>query len=206
MWSASTTAGRKQRPAQRKLPRHGNPFWGQRLRLEQLEDRRLLAVVLPDIPVWVPQGPAPIEHGYAIATPENAVVGAIQAVAVNPGDANTIYVGSVNGGIWKTADANLEKPHWISQTDAMPSLSISSIAFDPADASHNTLYAGTGTFSSDQQGQGTVGLLRTFDGGEHWQLIRKSFFENKRIVSVLPPPCHRAVQMPPRVGGMGQPG
>src|SRR5260370_18899705 len=46
--------------------------------------------------------------------------------------------------------------------------------FDPTDKSNNTLIAGTGRFSSDQQfndgplGGPRTGLLRTTDGGASW--------------------------------------
>src|SRR5262249_50916593 len=33
-----------------------------------------------------------------------AGVGAVQAVAVDPSDPNTVYAGTVNGGVWKTKD------------------------------------------------------------------------------------------------------
>lgn len=54
-------------------------------------------------------------------------------------------------------------------TDEFPSLAIGSIAFSPLDASNNTLYAGTGSFSSlGSSGGLAIGVLRTTDGGATW--------------------------------------
>ena len=80
--------------------------------------------------------------------PNNQISGAIQAIAVDPTNPNIMYVGSVNGGIWKTTNATAASPHWVPLTDNLPSLSIGALAFDPTDATHQTLIAGIGATSS----------------------------------------------------------
>ena len=45
------------------------------------------------------------------------VVGAIRAVVAHPTSANTVYVGSVNGGVWRTTNATAAKPAWTPLTD-----------------------------------------------------------------------------------------
>ena len=183
-----------------RLPEPG-PFGLRRLRGESLEDRRLLSIDPLAIPSWIAQGPAPQTNGYTLGLTDgaghliNPVAGAVQAIAVDPADTLTVYVGTVNGGIWKTThakDENNANIHWTPQTDAFASLSISALAFDPSDPTHNTLYAGTGSTGSGLlpgRGEGDIGLLRTTDGGDHWQLISKWFFQDPvRIASIVPIP------------------
>ena len=54
---------------------------------------------------WVPQGAAPNLHGQVENIDGEEVTGGIQALAVHPTDPMTIYVGAVNGGIWKSVNA-----------------------------------------------------------------------------------------------------
>src|SRR6266542_2688600 len=55
---------------------------------------------------WTAQGPGPTQNGQVEhVTPNNEVVGAIHAVAAHPTDSNLLYVGAVNGGIWRTGNA-----------------------------------------------------------------------------------------------------
>lgn len=107
---------------------------------------------------WTAEGPGPITSGQAVAAPNNSVVGAVKAIAAHPSDPNTIYVGAVNGGIWKSTNGGTT---WTPQTDALNSLSIGAVKFDPTDGSHNTLIAGLGRFSSIS----SAGTLATAFGG-----------------------------------------
>lgn len=148
-------------------------------RVESLEQRRLLAVDLSG-PIWVAQGPSPIINGQVENIPStgsglNAVVGAVHDVAAHPSDANTLYIGTTNGGVWKTSNATNANPTWTPLTDQLPDSAIGALEFDPTDASNNTLVAGFGNFSSffSAQGSGnrggpTAGLIRTTDGGATW--------------------------------------
>ncbi|HYI08788.1 MAG TPA: RTX toxin, partial [Thermoanaerobaculia bacterium] len=120
--------------------------------------------------VWVPQGPGPATGGQVEQIANGEVSGAINAVAVHPADAKTIYIGAVNGGIWRTTDAMSPNPSWKEQLGVDRSLSIGAIAFDPLDSSHRTLAAGTGRFSSFFSGGQQEGVLLTTDG-EHWTLL-----------------------------------
>jgi len=100
---------------------------------------------------------------------DKEVVGAIKVVAPHPTDPDIAYVGSVNGGVWRTRDARSARPTWDHLTDHLPSLSIGALQFDPTDGTHATLVAGTGRFSSlARVGGALVGVLRTTDGGGTW--------------------------------------
>ncbi len=119
---------------------------------------------------WTAQGPGPTRFGQVEnIIPNNEVVGAIHTVAAHPTDSNILYVGAVNGGVWKTTNATAVSPTWTPLTDNFPSLSIGALEFDPTDATRQTLVAGIGRFSSfGRSGGPLTGLLRTTDGGNNW--------------------------------------
>lgn len=106
--------------------------------MEPLEVRQVLST-------WIAQGPGPDNHANNVQIPPlNPVSGAVQAVVASRTDPNLVYVGSVNGGVWKTTDATAPNPRWTPLTDVkLPGLSIGSLAVSPLDP--NTFYAGTGT-------------------------------------------------------------
>ncbi len=164
---------------------------------ERLEGRLLLAVDFQGIAVWTEQGPGPISlsNGFIQA-------GAIEAVAVDPTDSNRIFVGTVNGGVWRTTTGTYspsdgldnddnsivddagEYPSWEALTDQFTSLSISAIAISPQDPS--SLYAGTGRTSAGfGDGGASIGLLRSTDGGDSWMQVGPELI-GRRVRSVVP--------------------
>ena len=114
-------------------------------RVEQLETRALLTSGL----LWQSQGPGPIVGGLVSGLEDDGdlVAGQIQAVLTHPTDSAVVYVGTAGGGVWKTQTANSPLPGWIPLTDHLPSLSVSSLAFDLTDSSYQTIVAGLGDFS-----------------------------------------------------------
>ena len=153
---------------------------------------------------WTFEGPAPLTNsistsGGSLNLDPNFGAGAIEAIAVHT-DAKTIYVGSVNGGVWKTTDADKAIPSWKPLTDFHDSLSISAIAISPIDINEDgtlrgtvtgtTIYAGTGSFSSGGAASGdAIGVLRSTDGLEFKPLDGGEVFSASglKIRSVVPP-------------------
>jgi hypothetical protein len=119
--------------------------------------------------VWTAQGPRPTTGGQVEGIADREVVGAIKAIAAHPTDPDIVYVGSVNGGVWRTRNARDARPAWEQLTDSQRSLSIGALAFDPTDSTCQTLVAGSGRFSSLRgMGGALIGVLRTTDGGGTW--------------------------------------
>lgn len=150
-------------------------------------------VVLAELPPWIEQGPGSIgeQHGGLGDGPH---VGAVQELAVHPGDDAVIFAGSVNGGVWRSEDTGRT---WIPLTDAFPSLSIGALAISPIDADGKAVdgdtaraklvvYAGTGQFSSGHDGGFAVGLLRSRNGGDTWELLAVDDLARLRITAIVP--------------------
>jgi hypothetical protein len=122
--------------------------------------------------VWVQHGPGPSKQGQVEGITDKEIVGAINTIAPHPTDANTLYAGAVNGGIWRTTNALAASPTWVNQLGGSGSLAIGAMEFDPTDATNQTLVAGTGRFSSFYSlGGDRAGLWRTTNGGTNWTLI-----------------------------------
>lgn len=122
--------------------------------------------------IWLPQGPAPNTLGQVEGITDREVTGAVKSVAAHPTNADVLFVGAVNGGIWRTGNATAASPTWVSQLGLDQSLSIGAIAFDPTDATNQTLLAGTGRFSSfNGRGNDRTGVYRTADDGATWTLL-----------------------------------
>lgn len=118
---------------------------------------------------WVPQGPAPSVDGQSEGIANRPVTGAVHAIVAHPTDANIVYLGAVNGGVWKTTNAQAASPTWTRLTDAQASLSIGAIDLDITDGTRNTLLVGNGRFSSYRRAGGSrAGLIRSTDGGVVW--------------------------------------
>lgn len=138
---------------------------------------------------WVAVGPAPAVGGQdeGITSPEgdNPVAGAINALATSATDANLIYVASVNGGVWKTTNGKAASPVWTPLTDqALPSLSLASIAMSPLDS--KVIFAGAGRTSSlNSNGGKLFGIGRSLDSGASWTVVGPNLAD-RNIRSIVP--------------------
>jgi Abnormal spindle-like microcephaly-assoc'd, ASPM-SPD-2-Hydin len=121
--------------------------------------------------VWAPIGPSPMNEGGGNDN------GLVTAIAVNPNNNNIIYLGSAQGGVWRSADAGSS---WTPVFDRQPALGIgepAGIAIDPNDT--NTVYVGTsgrvGSAEPDTIHQPTAGLFKSKDGGASWVAVGSGF-------------------------------
>ncbi len=108
---------------------------------------------------WTNLGP--IEKPGNSGTGQPNGNGRVNAIAFHPVNSSIIYVGAPAGGLWISEDAGST---WISYTDNMPTLGVSSIVVDYVNPS--VIYMGTGDRdASDATG---MGVYRSADGGQTW--------------------------------------
>ncbi|WP_109853246.1 VWA domain-containing protein [Aquimarina sp. AU58] len=121
---------------------------------------------------WIQQGPGPSKNGQVENITDRHVVGAVNCVTPHPSNADVLYIGGTNGGVWKTENALSSPPNWTLISGTLPSQSIGALEFDPTDASNQTLVMGNGRTSSFlSAGGGTRGVYRTTTGNAPWTNI-----------------------------------
>lgn len=94
--------------------------------------------------------------------------GRINCLAIDPGNSNILWAGTACGGLWKSTDGGAT---WSSNTDLLPSISISDIAIDPTNT--QIMYLATGDkygiyWQYETWGQYSAGVLKSTDGGATW--------------------------------------
>jgi photosystem II stability/assembly factor-like uncharacterized protein len=103
---------------------------------------------------WTPIGPAPIPNGQTQA-PSSAVSGRTISIAVHPTNPNLVYVGTAQGGIYRTSDGGV---NWTPIFDSAMSLAVGALALAPSDP--EILYVGTGEPNGSADSFFGVGLYR----------------------------------------------
>ena len=99
-------------------------------------------------------------------------VGRVDRIAFHPSDSSIYYVGTPNGGLWKTED---DGTTWEPLTDTLASVGISGIVVTPSNPDRIIVLTGTGDDILDSyyrfMGTGlSLGLMESLDGGETWEL------------------------------------
>lgn len=103
--------------------------------------------------------------------------GRTNAIAFNPQNPSTMYLGSASGGLWRSYTGGVGVNGWHYVPTGFPVLGVSTIAITPNDS--NTIYIGTGeVYNYDAAGTGAayrntrgtygMGILKTIDGGQTW--------------------------------------
>src|SRR6267142_818715 len=91
---------------------------------------------------WTALGPANITNGQPLSGANTRVSGRVTAIVVDPGNANNVYLGTAQGGVWRSQDGGTS---WTAIFDSADSLAIGALALAPSDPS--VLYVGTGEFN-----------------------------------------------------------
>ena len=143
---------------------------------------------------WVNLGTNTSAGGYA-------GLGRINCIAFHPTDANTIWVGSPSGGIWKTTNGGT---NWTILNDNLSVLGVSDIAIPSDYATSNTIYIATGDRDGGSMwslggGQyndnNSIGILKSTDGGVTWNTTGLSYAtsENKLVYRLLIHPTDSSI-------------
>ena len=121
---------------------------------------------------WQNVGPRPIVND-GVDTWQNGtgpLAGRVEDIAVDPVDLNHWLIATMYGGIWSTRDGGTT---WRPVSDDAPILAMGAVAFAPSYPL--VAYAGTGSGAREKAGRG---LLKSYDGGDHWFVIATVPFIN----------------------------
>lgn len=113
---------------------------------------------------WTAIGPAPLATSSPPSGNTN-VSGRLTGIAVDPTNANNIYVTPAGGGVWKTTNGGTG---WTPLTDGQQTLSMGAIALAPN--TPNKIYAGTGEANNSADSNYGRGILTSSNGGATWSL------------------------------------
>jgi Calx-beta domain len=124
-----------------------------RSRLESLVSGSLLPGEFIQ-PAWTELGPKPLPNAQGLAGAAT-VTGRATSIVIDPTNPNRVYLGTAQGGVWRSLDAGLT---WTNIFDAAQSLAIGAIAVAPSDPSK--VYVGTGEANQSGDSFFGVGMYR----------------------------------------------
>ncbi len=95
---------------------------------------------------WTEIGPNPIPNGQVVSGAQLPVSGRVISIAVHPTNPDIVYVGTAQGGLFRTTDGGIT---WTPLLDNALSLAIGAVVICPSQP--ETIYVGTGehNFSAD---------------------------------------------------------
>lgn len=103
-------------------------------------------------PTWTALGPFPIPNGQTEGGRQDPVSGRVTAIAVHPVNSSIVYVGTAQGGLYRTLDAG---GSWTQLMDGVSAgaigtpLAIGSVAIDPTNPANVIVGTGEGNNSGD---------------------------------------------------------
>ncbi len=120
--------------------------------------------------------------GWTALGPGN-IGGRTLSLVFEPDNANILYAGTADGGIWKTTNGGAA---WAPLGDMLPSLAVSSLIMDPVN--FDVLYAGTGEGAYNGDSVQGAGVFQTVDAGQHWTQMPGTntpdfYYVNKLVLS-----------------------
>jgi hypothetical protein len=124
--------------------------------------------------VWTERGPNSDAVGPSNGNsrPGNGKTsGRIRAIWEDLGDATgkTVWVGGIDGGLWKTTDITATPATWTPINDFFGNLAVSGICQDPSNTS--IIYFGTGEKAFNADAVRGAGIWQSTDGGATWAIM-----------------------------------
>jgi len=114
---------------------------------------------------WTPLGPVgkpstPAGQAFRTGT------GRINFIKIHPTNSQTIFVGTPDGGLWKSTNGGSS---WSTNTDFLGVIGCSDLVFDPTNP--QIMWLATGDIEGDKK---SIGLLKSTDGGNSWNTTNVS--------------------------------
>lgn len=125
---------------------------------------------------WVERGPNSDAIGPSSGNPRansGVASGRVRAIMVDSTDATkkTVFIGGVDGGLWKTTDITLAPATWVPVNDFLSNLAVADICQDPRPGFQNIMYFCTGeSYYNFDAVQGN-GVFKSTDGGATWNYL-----------------------------------
>ncbi len=123
---------------------------------------------------WIERGPNSDAVGPSNGNTRanNGVTsGRMRSILVDAADATgkTVWVGGVDGGLWKTTDITVSPANWMVVNDYLSNLAVSDITQDPTNS--NIMYFCTGESYYNADAVAGVGVFKSTDNGVTWSQL-----------------------------------
>ncbi len=127
--------------------------------------------------VWTERGPYSDAVGSSNGNTRannGKTSGRVRAIWEDLGDATgkTVWVGGVDGGLWKTTDITANPATWTPINDFFGNLAVGSICQDPSNV--NIMYFGTGEKAINADAVRGAGLWMSTDHGVTWDVMNST--------------------------------
>jgi uncharacterized repeat protein (TIGR01451 family) len=136
---------------------------------------------------WTSIGPNPVVTAARSDSAFYALSGRIGALAIEPN--GRFILGAVQGGIW-TMDPGTDPANgtWIARTSDQDTQTVGAITIAPSNA--NVVYAGTGEGALSGDSMFGDGILKSTDGGDHWNHVSGDYFVGVSISRIVVDPAN----------------
>jgi photosystem II stability/assembly factor-like uncharacterized protein len=118
-------------------------------------------------PTWENLGPNSID----------TLSGRMLCLTFHPDSSDVLYAGAGAGGLWRSDNAGAS---WRALTDELPSMRVSAVAVNPNNTREILIGTGIGQVPSISLQPG-VGVLKSVDGGNNWQMTSFSFALSQNV-------------------------
>lgn len=133
--------------------------------------------LLANAGAWNLVGPTSVAGGH------NGI-GRVNRITFHPSNASTFYVSSAGGGLWRTTNAGAG---WSCLTNGLPNINTSGMVIDYNNTNNMYLLTGDGealggsAFRQFGYAKYSIGVLKTYDGGQTWFQTGLSWDESDEV-------------------------
>jgi len=172
--------------------------------IRKLEDQQRQLALSPNgfLSAWTELGPMPIPNGQVVSGSQLPVSGRTLAIAIDPANANNVFVGTAQGGLYRTTDGGTT---WTPMLDNALSLAIGAVAIAPSQPT--TVYVGTGEPNFALDSYFGVGIYRIDNAFSASPTITGpiggSSFSGRSISKIVVHPTNPAIIFVATTSGVG---
>ncbi len=162
------------------------PWEKLRIAIEQTEQAKSSSNIISALS-WIERGPdGDVSIGGNPRPNNDQTAGRIRAAMVDSLDPThkTVWVGGVDGGLWKTTDITVAPANWTLVNDFLANLAIAAICQDPRPGFQNIMYFCTGESYGNADAVRGVGVFKSTDAGVTWNFLpsTSTYINGTRIV------------------------